>query len=131
MPALRKPTAVLEASGAFQHDPKRRRDHEPDTGRGVGPPPDWLTEGERQAWDQLVADTAAGVWQSSDKAFLEQLARMLAKSREGPEVFGTKSMTLFVSMLARAGMTPADRSKVYVKPDGKEEKPKTGLASFR
>lgn len=130
MPAVRKPDVILEAAGSWKKDPARRRVNTPSTGRGVGPAPEGLAEDEVAAWDQIVADCAPGVWQSSDRGFLEQLARMLARSRRNPDGFGTKSMTLFVGMLARAGMTPADRSKVFVSRE-QDEKPKSGLASFR
>lgn len=130
MPAQRKPTAVLEASGAFQNHPARRRGSEPDSGRGVGPAPDWLDEDARQEWDEIVADCAAGVWQSGDRKFLGLTAEMLARFRRDPREFGTKSMTLLLGMLARSGMTPSDRSRVIVK-RSEPEKPKTGLASFR
>lgn len=130
MPAVRKPTAVLEVSGAFKHDPRRRREREPDSGRGVGPAPDWLAEDAKVVWDEIVSDCAGGVWQSGDRGFLAPLAELLARFRRDPEGFGTKSMTLLVGMLARAGMTPADRSKVLVGGGDEPEKPKSGLASF-
>lgn len=128
MPAVRKPTAELQATGS-RHQASRAE--EPNTGRGVGPAPDWVDEKVRQAWDDVVRDTAPGVWQSSDRVFLEVLAGQVADYRIDGQGFGVKRTTLLMSMLKQAGMTPADRSRVHVpqaKPDGK---PKTGLASFR
>lgn len=131
MPALRKPTAVLEIEGAFERHPERRRGEEPNTGRGVGPPPCGFKADERRAWDQIVGACAPGVWQSSDALFLEQLARLIARSRRNSDTFGLNATTVLVGLLARAGMTPADRSKVIVGKDAKEERPKTGLAAYR
>lgn len=131
MPAVRKPTAMLEASGAFKANPARSRPNEPNTGRGVGPAPSWLGETVRQAWDDIVRDTAPGVWQSSDRVFLEVLSGQVADFREvGPE-FGVKRTTMLLAMLRQAGMTPADRSRVAVPTEKSDGKPKTGLASFR
>ena len=131
MPAVRKPTAILEASGAFENHPSRRRPREPNSGRGVGPAPEWLAEDERRAWDQIVGDCAAGVFQSSDRVFLEQLARLLAKSRRRSDGSGVNAVGLILQMLSRCGMTPADRSKVVVVKADEPERPKTGLAAFR
>lgn len=131
MPAVRKPTAILEASGAYKHDPRRRRHGEPDSGRGVGPAPEWLAQDARAIWDEIVADCAPGVWQSGDRGFLAALSELLARFRRDPTGFGTKSMTQLLGMLARAGMTPADRSKVVVGKSDEQEKPKHGLAAFR
>lgn len=128
MPAVRKPTAELEASGS-RHLGKRA--NEPNTGRGVGPAPDWVDEGVRQAWDDVVRDTAPGVWQSSDRVFLEVLSLQVADYRADGAGFGVKRTTLLMSMLKQAGMTPADRSRVQVPQAPSDGKPKTGLASFR
>lgn len=131
MPAVRKPTAELEASGAFKANPARARLNEPNTGRGVGPAPDWVDENTRQAWDDIVRDTAPGVWQSSDRAFLEVLAGQVASHRKEGEGYGVKRTTVLLSMLKLAGMTPADRSRVFVAKAPEDGKPKTGLARFR
>ena len=131
MPAVRKPTAHLEALGAFKANPARARVNEPNTGRGVGPAPDWVDENVRQAWDDIVRDTAPGVWQSSDRAFLEVLAGQVSSFRQDGEGFGVKRTSVLLSMLKMAGMTPSDRSRVQVPPEAANGKPKTGLASFR
>ncbi len=131
MPAVRKPTAMLEASGAFKANPARSRPNEPNTGRGVGPAPSWLGETVRQAWDDIVRDTAPGVWQSSDRVFLEVLSGQVADYREVGTAFGVKRTTLLMGMLKQAGMTPSDRSRVQVPQEPASGKPKTGLASFR
>jgi hypothetical protein len=131
MPAVRKPTAMLEASGAFTVNPERARKHEPDTGRGVGPCPDFAPEAVRQAWDSIVGDCAPGVFQSSDRVFLLMLATQVARLWREGDGFGIQRTTVLLSMFARAGMTPSDRSRVMVPPAPDDGKPKTGLASFR
>ena len=131
MPAVRKPTAQLEAAGAFKANPARARLNEPDTGRGVGPAPDWCSAEVRAAWDDIVRDTAPGVWQSSDRVFLEVLSGQVARYREEQEGFAVQRMVVFLGMLKLAGMTPADRSRVSVPPVKEDGKPKSGLASFR
>lgn len=131
MPAVRKPTAVLEAAGSFKKNRARTRKGEPDTGRGVGPAPEWLDETERAMWDEIVGDCAPGVFQSSDRVALTAMARLLAEFRHTPALFGARKYALLLTFLARFGMTPSDRSRVVVREDEPTEKPKTGLASFR
>ena len=130
MSALRKPTAALEASGAFVKNPNRKRDSEPNTGRGIGPAPDHLDEDQRAAWDDVVSICAPGVFQSSDRPMMEVLTVHLAEFRKDPVGFGFKRTQVLLSLLGRCGMTPSDRSKVAV-PPREVENPKVGLARFR
>lgn len=127
---MRKPTAVLETNGAFENHPSRARPNEPQAS-GIGPAPEHLPDDQKAIWDEIVRNCAAGVFQSSDRVLLEGIVGMVARFRASGDGFGTKSMTLLVSMLARCGMTPADRSRVHVTPPNADTKPKTGLASFR
>ncbi len=130
MPALRKPTAVLEATGAFKEHPARARTGEPNSGRGIGPAPAWLTPEQGEIWDEVVSDCAAGVFQSSDRHMLAALVIHLEGFRNAPADFGHKRMTALMSLLARCGMTPADRSRITVA-RSEVENPKVGLARFR
>lgn len=110
-------TAVLEARGAFQNHPARRKDREGEPkAKGVGPAPDYLAEDERAVWDEVVSNCAAGVWQSGDRGMLETLVRLLAESRRDWDKFPVRRLTIMVRLLGMAGMTPADRSRVYVRP---------------
>lgn len=133
MSAVRKPTAVLEANGAFTRNPKRARArrYEPDTGRGVGPAPEYLTSEQGKAWDDIVSACAPGVFQSSDTVFLAAMSAMVAQFREDPVGFGISRYQIFLTMLTRAGMTPSDRSRVAVPPAPSDDGKKTGLASFK
>ena len=121
---------MLEATGAFKHDPKRARPNEPNSGRGIGPPPGHLTEAEGEAWDEIVSNCAAGVFQSSDRPVVEALAVELCAWRADRAKFGTKRLTLMVGLLKACGMTPSDRSRVTVA-RSEVENPKVGLARFR
>ena len=101
MPALRKPTAVLEASGAFIHNPNRKRDAEPNTGRGIGPAPDHLDEQQRATWDEIVSSCAAGVFQSSDRPMMEVLTVHLSEFRKDPVGFGFKRTQVLCDVIRR------------------------------
>lgn len=127
MPA-RKPTALLELSGAFDKNPQRKRTAEPNSGRGVGPAPGYLTEGQQEIWDEIVGNCAAGVFQSGDRLVLESLVVLVSEFRADPPSFGGRRYQQLVTLLSRCGMTPADRSRVTV-PSAPQEK--VGLAKFR
>jgi hypothetical protein len=128
---LRKPTAMLEAAGSFEKHPGRRRTREPNSGRGIGPAPAHLDEGQRAIWDEVVSSCAPGVFQSSDRGMMEMLCVLFAEFRADYVGFGGRKYQTLFTLLARCGMTPADRSRVTVERNEPEEKPKTGLASFR
>lgn len=128
MPAVRKPTAVLESVGAFKANPNRSRPDEPDTGRGIGPAPDHMDEDAASIWDEVVGSTAPGVFQSSDRPMMEMLANLLAEYRRDVSGFGGRKYMTLLNLLARSGMTPSDRSRVTVKSG---PQPKEGLAKFR
>jgi hypothetical protein len=128
-----KPSAVNEISGSYVRHPERRRPNEPNTGRGIGPAPASLSPKQRETWDEIVGNCAAGVFQSSDRAAVEVLAVMLTQFRAGRAKFTTSRLSVMIGLMGRCGMDPVSRTKVGVPPrDGKaEEKPKSGLASFR
>src|SRR5690242_11238216 len=102
MPALRKPTAILEADGGLKAQPGRHVDRktEPNTGRGVGPAPEYLPEEQRNVWDEIVGNCAPGVFQSSDRYALEALTCLVTEFREDPSAFGGRKYTLMISFLS-------------------------------
>jgi hypothetical protein len=125
-------TAVLEARGAFAKHPERKRENEPDTGRGIGPAPVHFTSEQGQAWDEIVSICAPGVFQSSDRLVVEAIAVELTIFRANPKRYGTSALALLTNLLGRCGMTPSDRSKVVVRgEDAKPEKAVRSLDSFR
>ena len=82
----RKPTAVLEASGAFERNPQRRaeRENEPEANGPVGDPPDYFDANHRKVWFELVRKAPAGVLALSDAANLEIAVRLMVKMRNAP-----------------------------------------------
>jgi hypothetical protein len=127
----RTPTAILEARGAFKNHPNRKRRNEPQTGMGIGPAPDDMTDAEKAVWDEIVAETAPGLMQSSDRRSLEQLVALVAQFREDRAAFPVTKHSVLLTLWARFGLTPSDRAKIVLS-NGEEqsERPKVGLASF-
>jgi len=115
----RKPTNVLEASGAFRKDPQRRRQD----AETVGPltkAPAHLGGGVLHAWNEISRFAPRDVLSDSDRIALEVAATLLAQFREDPAEFPATKLVRLEALLGKFGMTPADRAKV----GGKKEKPK-------
>jgi hypothetical protein len=110
MPAHRKPTELLELSGAFDEHPNRRRPVGPKSERGIGDPPPSLAPDEAACWHEFIANAPAGVLTSGDRTTLEALARLWAKSRR-EWLIGSEWSNLR-SLLGELGATPASRSKI-------------------
>ena len=126
----KKPTAVLEMSGAFTKNPQRRRTGEPDSGRGIGPAPGYLTAGQSAIWDEVVCELAPGLLKSSDRQVFAWLVTLIAEFRADPEGFGGRKWTAMLGMARRFGMSPVDRTRIML-PAETDGKPKEGLAKFR
>ena len=114
MPRPRKSTATLEASGAFKHNPDRRRtvDTEPTSSEPIGDAPSCLTEAQKECWNEIVANAQNGVLTKADRVAVELTARLMAKMRDGTAT-GTENNTL-LALTSRFGATPADRNRVTV-----------------
>jgi len=127
MPERRKPTAILERSGAFAKNPqrKRARANEP-IPRPFGNCPAHLSSTDKKIWAELFAKLQPGVAGDSDEMAFEVLVCLVGNFRHReklqlPQVIGEVSqMNLLFS---KFGMTPADRSRVTGSPDDRASDP--------
>jgi len=108
----RKPTAVLELTGAFQKDPQRRRDHEPKPQGPIGDPPADFDDVLMVLWRELLGMVPAGVLAVADRWLLELTCRTMREVKRGHALAAEKNLLL--SCLSRMGLTPADRSRIAV-----------------
>src|SRR3712207_7798672 len=67
MPAHRKPTELLQLSGAFEKNPARRRPVGPKSDKPIGDPPTYFAPDEAACWREFVADAPAGVLTGGDQ----------------------------------------------------------------
>lgn len=110
----RKPTAVLNITGAFAKNPNRKRPGEPKPTGGIGPYRP-LTEGSLEPakiWDELVGMCAPGVLTNSDRAAMEIAVEYLRQFRVDPIHCSAERVKTLIALLARFGMTPSDRAKL-------------------
>src|SRR5579875_1700742 len=113
MPAHRKSLDVHHISGAAKKNPQRFRDRKPaPTPSGdLGKPPKHLTADERKAWKEIASQVPPGVLANADRIALEIASRLLVRFRTGL-LLKASEVSCLVSLLARFGMTPADRNKI-------------------
>jgi hypothetical protein len=112
MPKPRTPSAVLEARGAFDKDPGRRRE---DFEAGVfdAKPPTYFKAHQKAVWNEIVCALPASVLQATDRMAVELAARLIAQFRKLDDADVTSAQVAQIrTALAVLGMTPADRSRV-------------------
>jgi phage terminase small subunit len=137
MAAVRKPTAVLQFTGAHAHNPARARarENEPKPNALLGSePPDALSADIAAAWREIVRLCPAGVLADCDVYAVEAAARLLCQMREGKPLPDTDErwtdpaiFAQFRMALNELGMTPASRSKVT---SMEPKKPGASVVSF-
>jgi phage terminase small subunit len=132
MSAHRKATAVLEASGAFIHDPQRRRDrdNEPTADPVIGNAPEHLTEAQQGIWQEIMSEIPPLVATKADRQVIEIVVRMVEKMRHNhksdcesgcPGQITSGDYGTLSRCLSQLGMTPADRSKIRVEKPAKTD----------
>jgi len=119
MAAPRKASKILELTGAYDKNPNRRNDAEPE-GNGQFPkdPPEILNETEKEYWHELVAMVPAGVLTGSDVLAIELLTKLVFEFRTNYSEMPSARLSRMSAEMGRLGLTPADRTKLAI------EKPK-------
>lgn len=132
MPKLRRPTHLLELSGSFRRHPERRhaREGEPQPNGDVGDPPAYFSAMQRASFIELRDMAPAGVLCLADSILLELAAVLLARMRAERD-FPAALIGRLTSVLARCGMTPADRSRVVASEAPSGPRPLDEFASLR
>jgi hypothetical protein len=108
----RKPTAALEASGAFKRNPQRRaaRANEPVPTGPLGNPPSHFNPYHVEIWRELAAQAPPGVLTISDRWVLEICCTLMGKYRRGTATAG--EMTRLMDCIRQIELTPSSRSSV-------------------
>ncbi len=86
MGRIRKPSAELEAKGAFAKDPKRgrARRNEPKPDGPIGRPPTYFDAYHCAIWREIIDECPRGVLTKADRKLLELSVRLTAKMRLVP-----------------------------------------------
>lgn len=128
MPRPRKPTKILQFTGAYAKNPHRadERANEPQPNGPLGDAPPHFKERERAIWIELVGEIHAGVGCKADRGSLEQLCVLVSKARTqyetgGPLAVDEKTLLAIDRYRSKFGLDPSSRSKVAATG---EDKPK-------
>ena len=118
----RKPTNVLEFSGALDKNPQRRRARagEPKPDKPLGACPRSQNDRVRAAWNFIKRSAPAGVLTKADRTGVLAAAICLAEFELNGSLDHIKEYRQWAS---RFGLTPADRSRVSIPDPPKEPDP--------
>jgi len=123
----RKPSNILDISGAFKAHPERKaaRANEPEVVGELGDAPDWMTPAQKSIWREIAKEMHKNVCGEQDRQQFASLVLVTERIRK-PDApiaaFAEQRM-----MLARFGLNPADRSRVQ---QGKPKKDDNPFAEF-
>lgn len=112
MPKPRTPSTVLEARGAFAHNPDRARE-DFQSGDFDPAPPKYFDAKQKAVWHEIVGLLPPKVLQATDRMAVELTSRLVANFRAMDDAAVTMAQVAQIrTALATLGMTPADRSRV-------------------
>ncbi|CUI04689.1 hypothetical protein BN2497_4155 [Janthinobacterium sp. CG23_2] len=115
MPKPRTPSNILEARGAFAHNPDRQRE-DFESGAFDKSAPAYFNEAQVAVWNEMVGLLPESVLQSTDRMAVELTSRLVARFRALDDGDVTMAQAAQIrTALASLGMTPADRSRVSSK----------------
>ena len=120
MPKPRTPVAKAAATGAAVKNPQRHKDRsEPKGVVKLGAPSAWLDEWGARAFELFKAELP---WlQESDRVIVELASSLRGRLMDPAGVIGLQAAQELRRCLAQLGATPADRSKVTLPDEGKED----------
>jgi hypothetical protein len=109
-----KPTKVLELSGAFKKDPKRKREraNEPTTKGPLGSFPVGRGLTQEDAYNWITEKAPLGVLKDSDEIFVVLVSVLLCKVMTGKAKAADHQ--LLSTSLGKLGMNPSDRAKISI-----------------
>ena len=121
MPRPRTATAILEARGAFKHDPQRKRVDPRPAGQLRETPPRHLTPEQQMAWQWIVDTAPKGVLYQSDEIMLMMASCLLAEYKCDPDGMTTSRIARLETQLGKFGLSPSDRARLGVSPDDDDD----------
>ena len=107
----------MDTRGAFLQNPRLKHDDAPTSTVPLGDPPAHLSHEEQDIWIEVSEQLLPGVGKESDRIAFEALVILIGRMRFG--LLKATELVAMVSLCARFGMTPADRSKISVEKPAK------------
>lgn len=107
-----QPRELAALKGADKKNPQRYRKEAPRSGLPLGIAPDHLTDEQKACWFELESCALHGVLTGADRAMMELASKLLNESRSNWVDFSAARMGHMIGILARLGLSPADRQKL-------------------
>lgn len=114
----RTPTAKAKATGAALKNPGRHADRSNPRTVPLGDPSSFLDGHGKAAWEGYRREMP---WLMESDRSLVEIAALVRGRLLGGEDVGMTALSMLQSILSKMGGSPADRSKVAVPDDEKEE----------
>lgn len=105
------PASVLEAKGAFDKDPQRRR-VDPIAQGDLGDAPSYFNAEQQAIWDELKNQLPEGLAKAADRMMAEVTVRLMYKLRT--QGLNSSETSQLINALGRLGGSPSDRAKCSV-----------------
>lgn len=119
-----QPLEVAKLKGATKQNPQRyNKKTTPKNAVGLGPPPGHMTAAAQKVWLELQTYALPGVITASERFMFEIASNLLDEYRSAPTTFPATKYTHLVGVLARLGLSPADRQKIQLPKNPKEDDP--------
>lgn len=121
MAGNRTATAILEARGAFQKNPDRKR---------VEPKSDLLFPADAPGsfnplqvkwWHRIVKAVPRGVLTGSDEIAVRVVAVLAAEFAANPADMATARIAEMGKWMGKLGLSPVDRARLATKPEGDDD----------
>jgi len=111
MPYIKKSREQAIADGTYKLHPERYPEV-PVSGHPLGNPPEHMDDGPSACWFEISSYLPPSVLTGGDRIALEMASELLWGFRQSPQDFPTSKLATMINLMARFGMTPADRNKL-------------------
>lgn len=117
-----QPREIAELTGATAKNPQRYKGDPVKSELPLGEAPKHMSGKGQECWFEISTYSIPGVLTVADRISLELASELLAQFRINPIEFPTTKISQLVGLLARFGMTPADRQKLSIdKPKAEDD----------
>lgn len=118
-----QPREVAKLKGSVKKNPQRYKGEVPKNQHVLGDPPAKMPKAAKAAWFELQANCLPGVITGAERFIFEIASNLLAEYRSDPLAFPATKYTHLVGVLGRLGLSPADRQKLQLPKNSKDDDP--------
>ena len=112
-----QPQELAKLKGSDKKNPQRYQKNPVKSQMPLGEAPDHMGDSEKANWFELESYAIPGVLTFADRVPFEMTVNLMTEMREDPRAFSGAKFGQLVGLLARFGMTPADRQKLSIDKD--------------